>query len=48
MLMKQDYPDVWLDFRVRILSKYKFGEYNVLEKNLTFYRQMNSSASSKF
>ena len=48
MLMKQDYPDVWLDFRLGILSKYKFGEYNVLDKNLTFYRQIDSSASSKF
>ena len=48
MLLKQDYPDIWLDFRLGILSKYKFGEYNVLEKNLTFYRQIDSSISSKF
>ncbi|WP_440932444.1 glycosyltransferase [Candidatus Pelagibacter sp.] len=47
-ISNQDYPDIWLDFRLGILSQYIFREYNVLEKNLTFYRQINSSISSKF
>jgi len=48
VLSKQNFPDIWLDFRLGILSKYKFREHNILEKNLTFYRQINSSISANF
>ena len=48
ILSEQNFPDIWLDFRLGILSKYVFKEYNVLENNLTFYRQINSNISSKF
>lgn len=48
LLNKMDFPDVWLDFRLGILSKYFFKDFNVLNENLTYYRQTDSNVSSKF
>ena len=42
------FPDIWLDFRIGIVSKYIFNKYNILNKNLTFYRQSNTNVSSNF
>ena len=42
------FPDIWLDFRIGIVSKYIFNQYNLINKNLTFYRQSTTSVSSNF
>ena len=42
------FPDIWLDFRIGIVSKYIFNEYNLIYKNLTFYRQSTTNISSNF
>jgi glycosyltransferase involved in cell wall biosynthesis len=42
------YPDIWLDFRIIIYSKYILKEMYILNKNLTYYRQLNTNISSKF
>jgi len=42
------FPDIWLDFRIGIVSKYIFNQYNLINKNLTFYRQSNTNVSSNF
>ena len=41
------FTDIWLDLRVLLFSKY-FKEYNVINENLTFYRQFEGNVSSKF
>ena len=42
------YPDIWLDFRLCIYSKYILKRMDILDKNLTYYRQNDASVSSKF
>ncbi|MDA9604981.1 glycosyltransferase [Candidatus Pelagibacter sp.] len=42
------YPNVWLDFRLCIYSKYIFDKTYILNKNLTYYRQVETNVSSKF
>jgi len=42
------FSDIWLDFRIGIVSKYIFNQYNLINKNLTFYRQLNTSISYNF
>jgi len=42
------FHDIWLDFRIVIVSKYIFDQYNLINKNLTFYRQSTISVSSNF
>jgi glycosyltransferase involved in cell wall biosynthesis len=42
------YPDIWLDFRIIIYSKYILKEMHILDKNLTYYRQLDTNISSKF
>ena len=42
------YPDVWLDFRLCIYSKYILNNMYILNKNLTYYRQVETNVSSKF
>ena len=42
------YPDTWLDFRLCIYSKYVLKNMNILNKNLTYYRQIDTNVSSKF
>ena len=44
----KSYPDVWLDFRLCIYSKYICNKIHVLNKNLTYYRQVDTNVSSKF
>tara|TARA_B110000971_G_scaffold204379_1_gene225761 strand:+ start:178 stop:960 length:783 start_codon:yes stop_codon:yes gene_type:complete len=44
----KSYPDIWLDFRIIIYSKYILKELYILDKNLTYYRQIDSNISSKF
>ena len=42
------YPDIWMDFRLCIYSKYVLNKIYVLNKNLTYYRQIETNVSSKF
>ena len=45
--MNDSYTNIWFDLRVLIFSKY-LDNYNVIEENLTYYRQTESNVSSKF
>ena len=45
--INDSFTDTWLDFRLLLFSKY-LDEYDVIDENLTFYRQSNSNVSSKF
>ena len=42
------YPDIWLDFRIGIFSKYIFKQYFIINNNLTYYRQTSTNISSNF
>ena len=42
------YPDIWIDFRLCIYSKYILKKMHILNKNLTYYRQVNTNISSQF
>ena len=42
------FPDIHLDFRIAIYSKFLVGKINILNKNLTYYRQNSYTASKKF
>ena len=44
----KEFPDIWIDFRISIYSKYIFKELYALNKNLTYYRQTENNISSKF
>lgn len=51
MLKKIDFkkfPDIWMDFRIAIYSKFILKNFFILEKNLTVYRRSSTSASYKF
>ena len=41
------FSDIWLDLRILLFSKY-LDRYNVIDENLTFYRQFDGNISSKF
>ena len=42
------YPDIWIDFRLCIYSKYILKKMYIINKNLTYYRQVETNISSKF
>ena len=42
------YPDIWIDFRLCIYSKYILKNMYILNKNLTYYRQVETNISSQF
>ncbi|MDA7572649.1 glycosyltransferase [Candidatus Pelagibacter sp.] len=42
------YPDIWLDFRLCIYSKYILKSMYIINKNLTYYRQIDTNVSSRF
>ena len=48
ILKIQKYPSIWLDFRIAVLSYLLHGTINVLEDYLTYYRQLDNSASKKY
>lgn len=44
-----DFKDLWLDFRICVISKYLLCENTFLiDKNLTYYRQLGTNVSSNF
>ena len=42
------YPDVWIDFRICLYSKYFLNNFYTINENLTYYRQIETGVSSKF
>ena len=45
--MTNNFTNIWLDLRILIYSKY-LHSYNVINENLTYYRQTDDNISSKF
>ncbi len=45
--LSNKYPNIWLDLRILLFSKY-MDNYDVVNENLTFYRQSDTNVSSKF
>ena len=41
------FPNIWLDLRILLFSKY-IHTYDVINENLTYYRQSDENVSSKF
>ena len=41
------YPDVWIDFRICLYSKYKIKKINKINGHFTYYRRHIESATSK-
>ena len=44
----KQYPDIWMDFRICLYSKYILNKSYILNKNLTYYRKIDTNVSSKF
>ena len=42
------FPNIWMDFRIGLYLKYIKKNFNILDKNLTYYRQSQNTASSNF
>ena len=42
------FPDIWMDFRIGLYFKYIKKDFNILDKNLTYYRQSQGMTSSNF
>lgn len=42
------FPDIWLDFRLGVYSKFVLNNLVFVNKNLTYYRQTETNISSKF
>ena len=45
--MTNNFTNIWLDLRILIYSKY-LHSYNIINENLTYYRQTDDNVSSKF
>tara|TARA_Y100000591_G_scaffold323981_1_gene342664 strand:- start:452 stop:1219 length:768 start_codon:yes stop_codon:yes gene_type:complete len=46
-IFQENFTDIWFDLRILIFSKY-LHRYNVIDENLTYYRQTEGNVSSKF
>ena len=44
----KDFYDIWFDFRIAIFAKYIIKNFFILDKNLTYYRKVNTGVSSNF
>jgi glycosyltransferase involved in cell wall biosynthesis len=42
------FPDIWMDFRIGIYSKFTKKNFYVLDENLTYYRQSDEMISANF
>ncbi len=42
------YPTIWFDFRIATLCFLNFKKINILKDYLTYYRQLDNSASKKY
>ncbi len=47
IIVSDNFENIWLDLRILLFSKY-LNEYNIVNDNLTFYRQFEGNESSKF
>ena len=45
--LSENFTDIWFDLRILLFSKYLMN-YDVINDNLTFYRQTDNNVSSKF
>ncbi len=45
--LNDNFKNIWLDLRILLFSKYLLN-YNVVNENLTYYRQTEDNVSSKF
>ena len=48
ILKIRKYPTLWLDFRIATISFLYFKKIFIFDKYLTYYRQLNNSASKKY
>jgi len=48
LLKIQTFPNIWFDFRIATFSYLYLGKIFVLKDYLTYYRQLNNSASKKY
>ncbi len=48
ILKMKKYPTLWLDFRIATVSFLQFKQIYIYDKYLTYYRQLNNSASKKY
>ena len=48
ILKIKKYPSLWLDFRIATISFLYFKKIFIFDKYLTYYRQLNTSASKKY
>ncbi len=48
ILKIKKFNTVWFDFRLAIYSFLKYGDIKVIKKYLTYYRQLDNSASKKY
>ena len=48
ILKIKKYPTIWCDFRIATISFLQFKQIYIYEKYLTYYRQLNNSASKKY
>jgi len=48
IIYKNEFSDIWMDFRICICAKYIFKDFNLDNRNLTFYRKTENNISSNF
>ena len=46
-ILDNKFTDIWIDLRILLFAKY-FDKYEILNENLTFYRQTETNISSSF
>ena len=46
-ILDNNFTDIWIDLRILLFAKY-FDNYEILNENLTYYRQTTTNVSSKF
>jgi glycosyltransferase involved in cell wall biosynthesis len=44
----EKFHNIWFDFRIAIFAKYILKNFVILEKNLTYYRKLNTAVTSNF
>ena len=47
-VFKNNYPDLWIDFRLASFFAIKMKQFNLLNNHLTFYRQLENSFDKKY
>ena len=47
-VFKNNYPDLWIDFRLASFFAIKREQFNLLDSHLTFYRQLENSFDKKY